>query len=80
MSNARVRFFVTEDLEVEWNQNWHLITTSMGDPVSFCGGQVFGHGQGAIEEEGVHYETGEGRITCEHCRERIKEIKAVDLR
>lgn len=80
MGNHRVKFFIDEDGQEDDSDIWHLITISLGDPVSFCGGQVFGYGQGTIAIEGTDYEESEGRITCERCRDLIKEIKAVDLR
>lgn len=69
-----------EDGGIETNRSWHHVAEFGGDPAALCSGQHFGYGLGALDNEnGLDYEEKVGRVTCEKCREIIKEIKQIKL-
>lgn len=72
MANV-VRFDTDEDgLPEEFNNVWHWVDHTGQEDRAFCNGQVFGHGESAIE-----FEQKNGNITCSFCIARIKAVKSI---
>jgi len=75
-----VKFFRDEDGCNKEDSSWHCVTTTGGDPAKLCSGEHFGYGISAVSNEyGLDYEEKIGRVTCESCRELIKQIKEIKL-
>ena len=75
-----VKFYIDEDGQKVDKPAWHMVHDVSGSNASLCGGQVFGYGEGRLENEfGLDYEERKGRVTCEECREIIKTMKGVKL-
>lgn len=69
-----VKILYNEDGEKEDSPKWHWINTFGDSPRAFCTGEVFGYGEGSAV-----YKSKTGKITCPHCIELIKRIKAIKL-
>jgi hypothetical protein len=76
MSHGLVKITVDEDGQPvhKEDQKWCFVTKSGGAPTALCAGEVFGSGEGAAEYK--YKEVSRG-VPCLHCKEIIKEFKAV---
>lgn len=68
---------ITDDFGEPQEPVWHISWVDAGSPQTFCGGEVFGFGEGnaTYEERTVK----RGGITCEKCLKLIRAAKSVRL-
>ena len=72
-----VKILTDEDGDKIDKPVWCYVIQTDGSPRTFCGGQVFGFGEGYATFE--LKEVAKGGITCENCLHLIKTIKAIKL-
>lgn len=74
-NNNVVKILIDDDGEEKQNPKWCLV-----DPCNYqgratlCTSEFFGFG-----ESGAVFETKSGKITCEHCIEKLKRYKSIKL-